>query len=457
MKKTCLIPILFACFAFSSCAPTLHPNSEVSFLVPSKLSALKKGSVLAIVSRSGPNFGYQRSSELINHIASQINSTKYCSASAVAGPDRLGEFTHVMNIDNFMVHRADSRDEAAYNKRIAVEKKVRTDKDGNEVGGHEVIVETDGKSACATLVTAVTIYEASEMEPLAYFNIMSTESEWKKINEPESGAEAFEKALSQKIVERIKALTTWHTSKVGVILPSKCDEAAKNLLISGRLKEAMVRAKGLLPEANLFRRTPAEVDAQYAKWQKEAEEAKKANVQGVVKRDKATDLSNYYLYILSMESMELSQNTLRAAFEGYTRILSHTDESSLVQACAHSLGRVEAYAQRVNPSILEDIDLFAGNYSHEPAVKKQVSAPPPRPPEATAPKQEGNFVLAGELSKQKPTIAHVLRAYGKSSKDVNRILKKNESQYPEKVLRRLPVGTKIYLSEDGTLKIEKGK
>ena len=458
MRRIWLLLLMLIISVPIGCAPSLKTNAVVKFDTPSSISVI--GSKSKVLLTSLNNYGYKNSPQFLKDIKTEINQAKYFQAVLRANYKVDKTASHLMNIDNFMVYRADNSKQKIYNKQFIKVTHPKRDKRGNEIGGYESIEKKDAKSSTATLITTVTIYDTRNLEPLAYFNIVSTDCDWRKWEEDIADKHLFEKGLRRQIVAKLKDLVTRDRKGVGVIIPDNCDRSAKQLLLNSDYQGAKSRLKILLPQESILVLSPREVIKKYEQWAREVEIAKKEGRKGILERDMEQDLRNYYLYLMAEEARNISPGNLRSVHMGYTNIVALTEDNSLIEACAHSLGRLEIKAERIEPGMLrpEQPSVFAlGATDAEAAITpdktKTKGADLKKKGERTKTGREG-LVLIGVLSSKKPTIGHILFDHFRSWNKVKKVLTKNSKRYSDKYYRRLRPGSRVFIKEDGEMEIE---
>ena len=457
MRRIWLLLLIIIISVPIGCAPGLRTNAVVKFDTPSSISVIGPKSKVLLTSLN--NYGYKNSPQFLKDITAEINQAKYFQAVLRDNYKADKTTSHLMNIDNFMVYRADNSKQKIYNKQFLTIKHIKRDEHGNEIGGYESVGKKDAKSSTATLITTVTVYEIRNLEPLAYFNIVSTECDWQKWEENITDKHLFEKRLRRQIVAKLKDVITRDKKEIGVIIPDNCDGTAKRLLLNSDYEEAKTRLKTLLPQEDILALTPREIVKKYDQWAREAEIAKKAGKKGISERHMEQDLRNYYLYLMAEEARNVSPRNLRSVHMGYTKIVVLTEDNSLIEACAHSLGRLEIKAERIEPGMLrpEQPGVIVIE-RREPEVAITAVKPKVQQADSTEKEQKTKtpregFVFIGELSSKKPTIGHILFDHYRSWKKVSKALAKNSKRYSDKYYRRLRPGSKIFIKEDGEMKI----
>lgn len=440
-----------------SCAPTLQPNAHVSFHVPAALSVIEEGSHIGIMSLGRERYHYKNIQTLLRTLSDQINRAGHCTSRVISRFEPGMEFTHLMNVDTFLVFRKDADNHIPYNRRFGVVTEQKRNRNGEVILEEQIVVYEDAQSASATMVTAVTIYRVSTLEPLAYFNIISSQDQWKPTSVSLGDAEGdFERSLSNGILERLKSDITAERKRTGVILPSTGDAEARRLILNDQGQAAIQRLNALLPQENLLQWGPKQVREWYEQQARETDEARKAGNKDAVKRNMEADLANYYLYAMAHETLEVKPATLQRAFHQYSWILSLTESDALIPACAHSLGRVELFAQWMNPTILQDVSFAA---TGEEGASEASGVPPPsgrleleqqgEPPMSPEPREE----MIGEVGPGQ-TVGGVLMGRLKSHSKVFEIIKQFEAAHPDRDLRKVRVGTKVYLTSDGQMRLD---
>ncbi|WP_415713563.1 hypothetical protein [Maridesulfovibrio sp.] len=315
--------------ALSGCAyKRPQPNAQIKFEVPSKLSIIKKDSLMRIVSTRDSNRetpGFDR------ELGARLNKTGYFMVSAKGTP------RYLLSLDTFWADRCDSRKDRDYNIRYFTMSKRYDDGSGYEYLAHDF-----GASYTASLIGTVGIYEVNNMNPLAYFNVAAEDTKWvraasagqAKINCDTKGAR---NKLMAEIIENINGLLAKERRNVPVILPSGGDETAKMLLRTNKAKQAAKRLETVLPPAELMELNPA----LYEKWDEEAEQAE------TPKRSMSEDLANYYLFYMTKETRGISEQSAPVIHDGYTRIMLLAEDKSLIDAAADSMARLEETATRL--------------------------------------------------------------------------------------------------------------
>jgi len=443
--KIHLLLVLVAILAIlAGCAMPLKTNAVVKFYTPSKISVVKPGSWVMVTSFK--NHGFTHSRSFLYNISREINKTGYFHTFVSDTPRLDRKATHIMNIDNFMAFRQDNAEDTKYNTKFIIKQRVKNNRKGEKIGSYEYIAEERGRSSTATLITTVTIYEIESLEPLIYFNIVSTDCSWKRLSKSPKGPARFEKTLTKQIISKLKDMITWDKKEVGVIIPDGCDATAKSLLLQSKYRQTRKRLRPLLPPTNILTLPQSKVLKKYAEWQKTAEEARKAGNKSAAPRNMEKDLKHYYLYLMAQEGLNLSVANLRNVHDGYTAILGLTEDSSLSDACAHSLGRVEVKARRIYPGL----SLVEG-------PPEGPDGPEPPEPEPTSEKDKKGFRHIGTLSPKTPTIGHILYNHFRSWKKVNHVLKTNRAKYPDDFYKRLPIGAKVFINEEDVLEIDRGR
>lgn len=316
------------------CGPQkLQPNARVSFDIPSRISVIKKGARVRIFTTGNRE---KNTGAFVRELTSSLNKAGWFKV--VSGRP----FEYAININTFHGYRRDSKKESAYNTKVI--KKSQTNKNGS---GKEFLVTEKKHSAIAAYVTTVSIYEVRTLEPMAYFNIVASQGIWENASNPLPSATSLDKKLSDQIVKRMRNLLTSEHREIGVILPAGGDQEVKNLLIRGKIAAAAKRAGLLIPPVDLAKLTPA----LYEQWAEDVAKAREEGNAEAKERDIKEDLANYYLLLMAREASVVAEDRLRQIHDGYARILALTDDQDLINACAHSLSRVEQNARRLNVNL----------------------------------------------------------------------------------------------------------
>lgn len=331
MKYKCLI--IIACSAFcmlmTGCAlKRPQPNAEIKFEVPSKLSIIKKGSLVRIIptgnsKRETPGFA--------NELARKLNQAGYLKVGNGHNPQ------YILSLDTFWADRCDNNSDINYNVRYYAKTKVY--KDGSS---HEYIAHDYGASYTSSLIGAVAIYEVNDIEPLAYFNVTAEDTKWiRSDNKYQARITCDTKRqrnkLMAEIVVNINSLLSKERRNVPVILPSAGDSEAKQLLRTNRNKQAEERLKPLLPPAEL-----SELNSElYDQWNE------KAKLNEKPERSMPEDLANYYLFYMSEEAGGITEANARIIHNAYASIILLAEDKSLINAAADSMSRLEDTANRL--------------------------------------------------------------------------------------------------------------
>lgn len=316
------------------CAPQkLQPNAQVTFDIPSKISVIKRGARVKIFTTG--NRG-KDTGAFVRELTAALNHAGWFKVVSER------PFEYAMNINTFRGYRRDNRDETAYNTKVI--KQSRTNKNGS---GNEFLVTERKHSAIAAYVTTVSIYEVRTLEPMAYFNNIASQGIWENTTDPLPSAVSLENKLAGQIVQRMRNLLSTERRDVGVILPAGGDQEVKNLLVGGKIAAASTRATSLIPEVPLAKLTPKV----YEQWAEAAKNVHKEGNANAKERDMEEDFANYYLLLMSKEASGVTEDALRQIHDGYARILALTDDQDVVNACAHSLSRVEQNARRLNVNL----------------------------------------------------------------------------------------------------------
>ncbi len=311
----------------------LKTNATLAFDIPSKISVIKKGSRVKVFTTG--NMGKQTKG-FVRDLTRQLNEAGWFTVVTKK------PFDYALNVNTFKEYRRDDARQIPYNTQVVIQSK--TDENGS---GQERLVTKKRHSALAAYVASVSIYEVKTLEPLVYFTSMAAQGVWEDVSRPLPDNGALEKKLAGEIVQHLRQLLNTEHREVGVILPDNGDAEVKKLLVQGKVPAATARAKALLPEASLKDLSPA----LYEKWAKAVAKAREQGNKDAVERDMETDLNNFYLFFMAREASGLGEERLREVHDGYAEILALTENQQLVEACAHSLSRVEQNARRLNVNL----------------------------------------------------------------------------------------------------------
>ncbi|MBI9113087.1 hypothetical protein [Maridesulfovibrio ferrireducens] len=304
------------------------PNAEVNFEVPSKLSIIKKDSLLRIIpttttKKETPGFARE--------LAAKLNHAGYFKVGNGPNP------RYVLNLDTFWADRCDNSKQTSYNVRYY--KKAIENKDGS---GHDIMVKDYGASYTAALVGGVSIYQINNLEPLAYFNVVAKDTKWvREQNKNEAKVSCDTKGTRSKlmaeIIKNIDGLLSKERRNIPVIFPSGGDAEAKGLILSNQIKKAHKKLESLVTPVPLSDLTPA----RYEQWEKEAEQNQ------TPKRVMSEDLANFYLLYMTKEARGISEQSAEVIHDGYARILLLAEDKTLIDATADSMARLEETAKRL--------------------------------------------------------------------------------------------------------------
>ncbi|WP_291327090.1 hypothetical protein [Desulfovibrio sp. UCD-KL4C] len=304
------------------------PNAEVNFEVPSKLSIIKKNSLLRIIPTPNSN---KETPGFTKELAERLNHAGYFKVGNRAKP------RYVLNLDTFWADRCDNSKQAKYNIRYY--KESIKNKDGS---GHDILSKEYGTSYTAALVGGVSIYQVNNMEPLAYFNVVAKDTNWvwsknKKEVQPSCNTKGTRNKLMSEIVANINGLLSKERRNVPVVFPSGGDSEAKALILSKQIKKADKRLETLVPPVPLSKLTAS----CYEKWEKEAEQNK------TPQRNMSEDLANLYLLNMAKEARGISEQSAEVIHDNYARILLLAEDKTLIAATADSMARLETTAKRL--------------------------------------------------------------------------------------------------------------
>ncbi|PIE69486.1 MAG: hypothetical protein CSA21_02325 [Deltaproteobacteria bacterium] len=308
----------------------LTPNATLSFDVPSKISVIEKGARVKVFTTG--NMGAQTKG-FVRDLTKELNEAGWFTVVSKK------PFDYAMNINTFKGYRRDTDKQVPYN--TVVDTTEQTDEDGN---GHDVLVTTKRHSAIAAYVATISIYEAKNLEPLVYFNSVAAKGLWEDVTDPLPDDGVLEKKLANQIVRQMRNLLTSERRTIGVILPEASNPTIRDLLLQGKLEDAQTKARSLLPETPLKNLSAT----LYEKWAKAAKKAREQGNEHVVERDMETDLATFYLLFIAKEAYGTTEARLHEVHDGYTEILALTGDNNMIEACAHSLSRVEQNARRLN-------------------------------------------------------------------------------------------------------------
>lgn len=329
LGRLLILGTAISCMLLLGCAyKRPKPNAEVNFEVPSKLSIIKKGSLMRIIPTSN---SHRETPGFAKELERRLNKAGYFKVGNNANP------RYVLSLDTFWADRCDNSKQVDYNIRYFT--MTKRSKDGSS---RDYMTHDYGASYTSSLIGAVAIYEVNNLQPLAYFNITAEDTKWVR-GSSKSQARVMcdpkteRNKLMAEIIVNINSLLSKERRNVPVILPSGGDAQAKELLRSNKAKEAEKRLEPLLPPAELSELTPA----LYEKWDAEAEKNE------TPKRDMSEDLANYYLINMAKEARGISEQSAKVIHDAYTTILLQAGNSSLIDAAADSMARLEETANRL--------------------------------------------------------------------------------------------------------------
>jgi len=370
-KILCLIAVS----SLVGCAAGLQePGTKVTMDTPSKLSVIRPESKVRIVSLSKQDTRAIKkkvddpcppdmSAKLLKSLEAKINQAtpRLFEASLNESPDA----SYLMNIENFCDYRKDDDADIKYNAVYTVKQQYRSDKKGLETGGEDRVVEERKRTATATFVSAVSIYDTKELTPLSYFKIITYDTDV----EPEKGdvksGKEFWTYLSEQVAAKIKDLTVRDKKKVGAFIPDRANEEIRKLIQSEDPSAALEKAAKLLPlppgemvelkRAFYSQPLPAggkEKNDNEKKDEDKSDKEKKEGNPTAATRSMETDLANYYIYLTAKEATNPDEKNIKEVFDGDNKIMSLTEDEGLIKACAHSLGRIEVKAERLHVRLM---------------------------------------------------------------------------------------------------------
>lgn len=330
-----IISIAFAGLLLQGCTQVAAPNTPVKFYTPSKLSIVKKGSKIYI------NDSYSNGIDqkyLIKNLNDYINENKIFQTV-----NSINDADVVINVSSFYSYRKDNSKQTRYNTVYEVKREIYRDSRGRETGGKDHVVKSDFASSIATLVFSISIYDKKNLQPLAYLSIIPEESSLgtgSLVSDTK-----FQESFSTQVIKKLEDLISTKVKNVKIFIPSKVDQTLKSLVLRGDYSEAQNYSKTVLPQLDI---TELNEDF-YIKNKEDASQKDSA----VVLRDKESDLSNYYMYLISKEANDVSAVNLRYLFQGYKKILKMTQDDSMIMAVSNSLGRLEFKANRLKINLGE--------------------------------------------------------------------------------------------------------
>ena len=325
MKKT-LMSVALVSLMFQGCGNNVaQPNTPVQFYTPSKLSVIKKGSKVYIQGLHDHKYLSKNLHKGIKDYFEKDNIFKIVNNKK--------ESDIVISINTFYSYRGDSLQDTQYNKKYFV-KRI-----SNKSGGQDKLMQSTFSSSTGTLISTISIYDKKNLEPLVYFNIMPTDTS-KVINgKGYASKQNFNQKFTQEVINKLNDLVSEKNKNVNVFLPLKSNPELKKSLLNSKFDDLFKSAEVLLPK----------FDIDEVSKEKYEDIKKKSSEKGskILKRDLETDLSNFYVYFIAKESVDISAKNIKKVYAGYKRIMNLTTDESLILACANSLGRIEFKADRL--------------------------------------------------------------------------------------------------------------
>jgi len=295
-----LILIYSGCsMSFQTSIPLVNAHVTLKYDKPYPLKSINPDAFLIIVSDESEQ--YKKSQALLQEVKQRLKQTGYFQITDHLDDSRKSP-TYILNIN----HYVNSPMQKARNAGI---------RDMHEIDN--ICEQSDA------LISYVSLYDPQYFEMKHVFMIKSLA----KKNFESKGPKSFESQLSQQIVSQLdKAITVPRKSIDAYILPGM-DLRAKRYLIQYDYIKARNRLNSILPAMDYTQKSVPEIKKQYEKWHRN-------NL-----RNLETDLINYYGFLLACEASEADPIKLQDIYKGYQTIITLTESSQLIKACAHALGR----------------------------------------------------------------------------------------------------------------------
>ena len=304
---------------------------EVSYVSPSSRSlpaVNPKVQVVAIGKKKS-----ELNKFLVNSLKTRLN--KDGKTTVV---DKDPEF--IISIDSFVEGRKDSEAEKKFNTVYVMSQKEQKNAKGEVVRGHDVLRTINKQGTSAVMITAVTLYDVRNLEPIGYFTVTAYDSDFVTDNKKCRTPEELEKKLSQQILKKLTEIFVSGKKPLKTYIPKNVNKYLWQKLVSGKSTEVMRDIEQKLGEASLAR-------------------IKKDIKKGIFndKNDQENALSLYYLYLLAKEQNDASAKNLKHLYQEHCKLISMTSNDGLITACANTLGRIRRKWQNVSK---EKIDAKGG-------------------------------------------------------------------------------------------------
>jgi hypothetical protein len=295
-----LILIVSGCaMHFQSSIPLVKVRVALKYDKPYPLKTINPDAFLIIVSDESDQ--YDKSQELLQAVKQRFKQNGYFQLTDHMDDSRKTP-TYVLNINHY------------------VNSPIQKARNAGMIDMHEI--DNICKQSDA-LITFVSLYDPQFFEMKHVFMIKSLS----KKNFESKGLKSFESQLSKQIVSQLdKAISIPRQSIDAYLLPGM-DLRAKKYLIHYDYIKAKKRLKSILPAISYASQSVPNIQKQYEKWRRNQ------------LRNLEKDLINYYGFLLACEASEADPIKLQQIYKGYQTIITLTESTPLMKACAHALRR----------------------------------------------------------------------------------------------------------------------
>jgi hypothetical protein len=282
-----------------SSIPLVKVRVALKYDRPYPLKTITPDAYLIIVSDESQQ--YEKSQELLQAVKQRFKQRGYFQITDHMDDSRKSP-TYILNINHYV------------NSPIQNARKAGI-KDMHEIDN--ICEQSDA------LITFVSMYDPRFFEMKHVFMIKSLA----KKNFESKGPRSFENQLSKQIVSQLDKVISIPRKSIDSYLLPGMDSRAKKYLIQYDYTKAKRRLKSILPALDYTTHSVPNIQKQYEKWRRNQ------------LRNLEADLINYYGFLLACEASEADPIKLKRIYKGYQIIITLTESSQLMKACAHALRR----------------------------------------------------------------------------------------------------------------------
>jgi hypothetical protein len=285
--------------SFQTSIPLVKVRVALNYDRPYPLKTIHPDAFLIIVSDEREQ--YEKSQELLQVLKQRFKQNGYFQITDHMDDSRKSP-TYVLNVNHYVKSPTQKARKAGI-------------KDMHEIDN--VCEQSDA------LLTFVSLYDPQFFEMKHVFMIKSLA----KKNFESKGPKSFESQLSKQIVSQLDKAISIPRKSIDAYLLQGMDSRAKKLLVQYNYVKAKKRLKSILPALNYTTQSVPNIRNQYERWQRNQ------------LRNLETDLINYYGFLLACEASEADPVKLKRIYQGYQTIMTLTESSQLMKACALALRR----------------------------------------------------------------------------------------------------------------------